>query len=509
MGDKYFSEIVNINEEVKNYRNAICFVCGTGSGKSHWVKNVLTKKGKVLFITSRRAKVDEDLVDESFTDDIISSICKGRYERILITNHQLCCLIKKVFDPTKYSDCISTFDLIINEFDYIVVDEVHSIISDSTFTDDSFILKKFIEYTAFKMKKITILLSATIEYLKPYLKENGWAIRDLTSKCKFVLPKQVHFIPSAINDRLKRITIEKKKIIYYSNSATNIIDKIYSEFREILSEESIAVILSDKKQTQFYIKFPKAEAICEMTKDSMKRNLMLPSQIRVLLTTSKLREGINLNNIDITNILSESHNLSDNIQYMGRVRNGVEEFYVVADIKQYDSNLNRLEYEYSTKKEINACNEYFQSNINENATAIISLIEDKFQYIRFNYIDNKFQIYDLRYEMQKILSERIQNKWKSDFRIFCNKHDIPLYDLHEAIKSNAQEKIDSFIDKDLFGEQKTEALKNLEKAYKITKKQPTALNKELQAKGIPLRITGVRGKGDNRNSHGIKIIKQK
>lgn len=164
MGDKYFSEIVNINEEVKNYRNAICFVCGTGSGKSHWVKNVLTKKGKVLFITSRRAKVDEDLVDESFTDDIISSICKGRYERILITNHQLCCLIKKVFDPTKYSDCISTFDLIINEFDYIVVDEVHSIISDSTFTDDSFILKKFIEYTAFKMKKITILLSATIEY---------------------------------------------------------------------------------------------------------------------------------------------------------------------------------------------------------------------------------------------------------------------------------------------------------------------------------------------------------
>ena len=81
---------------------------------------------------------------------------------------------------------------------------------------------------------------------------------------------------------------------------------------------------------------------------------------------------------------------------MGRVRNGVEEFYVVADIKQYDSNLNRLEYEYSTKKEINACNEYFQSNINENAMAIISLIEDKFQYIRFNYIDNKFQIYDLR-----------------------------------------------------------------------------------------------------------------
>ena len=77
MGDKYFSEIVNINEEVKNYGNAICFVCGTGSGKSHWVKNVLTKKGKVLFITSRRAKVDEDLVDESFTDDIISSICKG------------------------------------------------------------------------------------------------------------------------------------------------------------------------------------------------------------------------------------------------------------------------------------------------------------------------------------------------------------------------------------------------------------------------------------------------
>ena len=140
MGDKYFSEIVNIDDEIKKYGNALCYVCGTGSGKSYWVKNVLTSKGKILFITSRRSKVDEDLEDGRFINNTIEYLNSMASKQLLLTNHQLANFIKQSRSShTDSENQMDVFEYFVSFFDYIVVDEVHSIISDSTFSNDVFI----------------------------------------------------------------------------------------------------------------------------------------------------------------------------------------------------------------------------------------------------------------------------------------------------------------------------------------------------------------------------------
>ena len=64
MSNKYISDVIgDIDDIVRQYGYKILIAAGVGSGKTYWVKNVLSKQGRVLFITSRRAKVDEDVRD--------------------------------------------------------------------------------------------------------------------------------------------------------------------------------------------------------------------------------------------------------------------------------------------------------------------------------------------------------------------------------------------------------------------------------------------------------------
>lgn len=63
---KYISDVLDIDKLIEEYGNKIMLIAGVGSGKSTWVKDVLTQKGNVLFITSRRAKVDEDIAHSCF-----------------------------------------------------------------------------------------------------------------------------------------------------------------------------------------------------------------------------------------------------------------------------------------------------------------------------------------------------------------------------------------------------------------------------------------------------------
>lgn len=511
MGDKYFSEIVNIDDEIKKYGNALCYVCGTGSGKSYWVKNVLTSKGKILFITSRRSKVDEDLEDGRFINNTIEYLNSMASKQLLLTNHQLANFIKQSRSShTDSENQMDVFEYFVSFFDYIVVDEVHSIISDSTFSNDVFILKKYIEYTAFRKKIPTILLSATIEYLKEYLKDNKWVIRDFSEKCKFVVPKSLWFISSKhFETNFKEILPKNYKFIYYSNSATRIIDSLYLDFKDKLSAENIAVILSDTRQKEFYKKHREAEMICEKAIESLKKELMLPSETKLLLTTSKLKEGVNINNEDIEFVITESHNISDNIQYMGRIRNGLKVFCVISDAEQHNSNLNDLEYDYCIKEQINACNKYYKLCEEKDRNDFISFIEEKNQYIRFNYIDHKFDIYDLKYKMQYIMTNQTPKNWRNDLQTFCDKHKIVIYKFDKAQSYNAQESISNLIGKGLYGNEKTLALDTLKKAFGIKGKTVKKINEELSQKGIKYELQETRGKGENRDKRGFMIIKSK
>ncbi len=98
-GDKFLSEVFDIDREVEKYGNKIFLIAGVGAGKSSWVKNVLANKrgaqGNTLFITSRRAKVDEDIEQSTFNSRLNSND-PGSFSRTLVTNSKLAYFLMEI-----------------------------------------------------------------------------------------------------------------------------------------------------------------------------------------------------------------------------------------------------------------------------------------------------------------------------------------------------------------------------------------------------------------------------
>ena len=147
-----------------------------GSGKNYWVENELAKRGNVLLITSRKAIKDEIRYKENEFKS--SSIIKSTFESqcVVMTHSKLAKMIRNSELPQNLiSECGESY------FDFIVIDEAHSVVCDSTFTDSAFHLWTFIQYA---IKNTTvILMSATVSPMKFKLKNEKWKILDYSKEC--------------------------------------------------------------------------------------------------------------------------------------------------------------------------------------------------------------------------------------------------------------------------------------------------------------------------------------
>lgn len=149
------------------------------------------------------------------------------------------------------------------------------------------------------------------------------------------------------------------------------------------------------------------------------------------LTTSRNKEGINIENTDIPHLYVESHIQSDIIQMAGRIRDGVEHMYIILDSQDNHSPEWRNEADFcreelatscdSNGSTWDSCNDYLEklcirNNINklyncshdaENTVfdrakrcapiaEYVKYIHDKFPYIRYSYLDNVFRFYQMR-----------------------------------------------------------------------------------------------------------------
>ena len=100
-------DIFDIDNAVTEHGNKIFLLGGVGSGKSTWVSDILTKKGSVLFVTSRKAKVHEDVQYTCFSD-IFHWNTNGN--QTLITNAKLAFLIERIAD--NYMKDIDEFSIV-------------------------------------------------------------------------------------------------------------------------------------------------------------------------------------------------------------------------------------------------------------------------------------------------------------------------------------------------------------------------------------------------------------
>lgn len=238
---KYISDVLDIDKLIEEYGNKIMLIAGVGSGKSTWVKDVLTQKGNVLFITSRRAKVDEDIAHSCFTSFVREQ--DGQREN-LITNAKLGYILINA-----HADMQMTVDNFLNCYEYIVVDEIHSMASDSTFARSSFDVLTFIEYAAEQGHKV-IVMTGTPEPVQSYFQNNGWHIEDYRKICNYVKPEAIKYIYKEKRaDVIKEALEENKKVIYFVNNTVTITETIREVLDKRIGEiEKIAVIVSDEKR---------------------------------------------------------------------------------------------------------------------------------------------------------------------------------------------------------------------------------------------------------------------
>lgn len=434
----YISDVIlDIDEELKQHDNKIFLIAGVGAGKSSWVKKVLALKGNVLFVTSRRAKVDEDINDSCFENIVRFS---DDEHQALITNAKLA----KVIENLNLRSGDMNIDNFLNNYEYIVIDEIHSMATDSIFAKSSFGLLNFIEYAVKKKKKV-ICMTGTPEPVQKYFKKNGWYCRDLRKICNYVRPQKIVTIKKEeINSIIEKALDKGKKIVYFVNSTDSIKEQydILVKEKIVAPEEISAVVAADKQNKLekdlsdiFGDKNKKLIEISKGTYQNIIENKLLPEGCKILLSTSKLREGIDIMDKNAI-VICDNHILTNIIQFCGRVRYGTEAAYIVEDAAQHPNKQEKVLYQYAKEETVAAnyfLNKYIEieeSEFSRTSTKkkkgdkekFIEHIEDN-RYCRFNYIDNEFQRYQLLYKEEARIKKNLEN-WRKELIDYCIEYHI-------------------------------------------------------------------------------------
>lgn len=427
----FVSDRIDIDKLTQKNMHKIFLIAGVGAGKSTWVKEVLPEKGSVLFVTSRRAKVDEDEKDSVYVNRANPNDISKHYYNV-ITNSKLEKSLKEWSEKKGYLERFT------KRYDYIVIDEVHSMATDSTFADSSFGLKTFIEYVV-SLGKMIICMTGTPEPVEDYFQKNHWYKIDLRKVCNYVKPFKINVTSkNALINIMKRELSEGKKIIYFIN-ITNTIKDIYEKLlkSEIVDEGEISVVVAEDNHEKLEddLKDILADGtekffeLCKETYDEIINNKRLPDQCKVLLSTSKLREGIDIKNENIT-IICDNHILSNIIQFCGRVRVGGGYVYIIKDSTSHKVDHDELLYEYACRDEITAANKFLndriqtEDNPNE-AYERKHFIEylGKNPYIRFNYIIKQFQLDFIKFN-EEIRLVKNMDAWEEILHSYCNEYSI-------------------------------------------------------------------------------------
>ena len=475
MEKKYIGEVINYKRDIENAAAFIEIFAGVGSGKNYFVNDLIMgrteddeygneytlKPMNVLLVTSRRAKVDETLAELGM--EVCRGVGKNGNVKLVdddgwgIDPSEYCMYCRTI--PTEWGDeviyqqstvCTNAFiekylqyvyrpceevTHLWKLYDLIVIDEAHSVIMDSTYQTAPFYIKELVnEYLRVRREKgddipckHIILMTGSPDSLECVSNPKDAKVFDLFEMCKNVVPKNIFFITA--EDAKKQVeeqVLKGEKIVYFTNhvmkpsefcSDTNIDPKL------------VTVSFSDNERRS---KLEKEDEDTYKQMVKTEKNLalkqVLPDDVMMFLTTSKNKEGINIKNKDIKHLYVESHNRSDIVQMAGRIREGVDNMYVIIDAQGYGIAESIYEAEFSrkeiagftkkTEEGIGAANNFFEDKCkedkisglyecrnsektvysleNSHLSSVVDFIHQKFPYVRYSYFDNVFKYYGVR-----------------------------------------------------------------------------------------------------------------
>lgn len=315
-------------EELAGY-NRIMIKAPTGSGKNYFCMHVLPKLASgrpVLFITSRKATVEQigrelkEIADsEGFAPSVrFCHIGEPPQDRNFIYGHSW--EIEKHL-PEYVELARRGF------FRYIIMDECHSLMTDSVFASAPLAVLEVLEATA--PDTTVILMSACPERIFASGITVDYKMLDYND-CHKAEPQHVEIIKGTTATALLKRAGEDNKILYFVVDTKHAyqLEKEYTEagFRVT------AITSQPEKRHEVYtaeqeIKERKRiEGLCER---SIREQERFFEEVDIVIATTKLREGINIKDRRVKTIITQLRDSVSLIQCSGRVRHGIENFYII------------------------------------------------------------------------------------------------------------------------------------------------------------------------------------
>lgn len=419
-------ERINYINHIKGKR-LIRLSAGVCSGKNYWVVKAAKEFPdlRILLITSRKNTVlaqakkmgastflDFDII----VDDDFAELHEQKLKRVVCTNKSI-----ENFFKTKYMADNSNTHLW-DKFDLIVLDEAHALTTDATFTE-CFYTERFLKHAYYKNPNCDIIfMSGTLTPLKWMLDaKNTPKIYDLDlfDDCVHLEPDNVFLInESAIKKYIYNLWLKGERLVYFANYKATI-----AELTTALMDMGVPASelgFSFNYDVNDDLEFPD-EIACTIEKRiedmncTLVSNEIVPKEIKILFTTSKNKEGINILDDDIKIVFAETHSKSELTQIAGRVRGnpktgqGINRLVIISDAKQFNNNFPD-EFTYAMNKNVaegltSALKEY--TGDLSCADEYLKKLNHKerygkaFKYIRYDYIGEKYCAYEGRIEGER------------------------------------------------------------------------------------------------------------
>lgn len=291
MNRQRVSDLITIDETRHWGKGHIITIkAGTGVGKSYYIKNILylvaKEKGKKILFLIHRTNCTTQFVKEiqkANKSDVITIMTYQKIEALKL-------LYKKDFD----------FSI----FDYIVCDEFHYFMSDSSFSISCDISLNMI---LAETNKTIVFMSATGDSMKKYI-NNIKKIEtiDYEIDITYDFIKELKFFneDEAIETYIKECITTGEKAIFFIQSATKAYE-LYKKYKD-------HCLFNCGKSDQHY-KYVDKDKIDKMLEKERFEELFL-------ITTTCMDAGVNINDIEVKHIICDVKDVGTLVQCIGRKR---------------------------------------------------------------------------------------------------------------------------------------------------------------------------------------------
>lgn len=410
-----------IGESYQNWKNgeSVFINAPTGTGKTTFVLTQLMQKAQeeemeVLFLSNRyllKEQIKMKIAQEQNlpTEDLTWIEKIEEFSGITIVSYQ------KIQEVVEYGNEYKYYNTL--RYKYVVFDEIHYIVEDSTFNPKVQFLLDFIR----KVRSIKVFMSATIEEAKEYLVDTG-LLGDIFYNSRVIENEIISY------DLLKTYTYEtlgmRHYVWYYEipEKKRNIRTYYFEDYNQIVnqinqSQEKWIVFVSNKDGAKKWvneIKVPFEIIYSDRKEVEVVKQIVQDEQFQtqVLVTTKLLDNGVNFHDAELKHVVIDTISKTEFCQMLGRKRFKPEEeiqLYIPKKNVKYFSGY----YSLGIKKMLDL--------INENLNLVKKMLEsaEVYETVRKFYVYRNGQLQRNeagKYKIEKIAEFLIEmcEKMKSD-----------------------------------------------------------------------------------------------